>query len=267
MGCGGYVSWAPLFVAALTRRPTLIVELDSHMGLANRVLAPLVTRVALCFDIPGRAGGKYFHSGRPCSRELLQATPEEGRRVFGLKEGMPVLLVTGGSLGARSINEACVKAFGRGPLDIQVVHVSGKRDHEAVKARLLEQGADQENYHLLDYTGKLPLAIAAADLVVGRSGASVLELAALGKPAILVPYPYATAGHQQRNAEWMAAAGAAEVIRDEELGPGTLKSRVEALLGDRGRLGRMAAASAGLADGDGARRVSDEIFRIGGSRV
>jgi UDP-N-acetylglucosamine--N-acetylmuramyl-(pentapeptide) pyrophosphoryl-undecaprenol N-acetylglucosamine transferase len=104
--------------------------------------------------------------------------------------------------------------------------------------------------------------MAAADLVVGRSGASVLEVAALGKPAVLVPYPYATAGHQLRNAEWMAAAGAAEIIRDEQLSGRVLRSRVEALMADRQRLADMARASAGLADRCGADRIADEIFRI-----
>ena len=148
VGGGGYVSWAPVFLGALTRRPTLIVELDSHMGLANRALAPLATSVALCFDIPGRRGKKYFHASRPLGRQLLEATPEEGRHRFGLRKDSPVVLVSGGSLGARSVNEACVEAFGSGALDFQLVHVSGKRDHEAVEARLNELGREIGRAHV-----------------------------------------------------------------------------------------------------------------------
>ncbi|MHB1390485.1 MAG: UDP-N-acetylglucosamine--N-acetylmuramyl-(pentapeptide) pyrophosphoryl-undecaprenol N-acetylglucosamine transferase [Thermoleophilia bacterium] len=262
VGGGGYVSWAPVLLGALTRRPTLIIELDSHMGLANRALVPLATRVALCFDIPGRTGGKYFHAGRPLSPALLAATEESGREEFGLKPDLPVVLVTGGSLGARSINDACVEAFGRKELDFQLIHVSGKRDYESVKQRLQEAGGGPENYHLLDYTDKLPLAMAAADLVVGRSGASVLEVSALGKAAILVPYPYATADHQLHNAEWMAAAGAARIITDAELSARTLSDAVTGLLADRARLATMAAASAGLKQRGGAERIATTIFEI-----
>ncbi|MEW6019363.1 MAG: UDP-N-acetylglucosamine--N-acetylmuramyl-(pentapeptide) pyrophosphoryl-undecaprenol N-acetylglucosamine transferase [Pseudomonadota bacterium] len=262
MGGGGYVSWAPVVAARLTRRPALIMELDSHMGLANRALVPLASRVALCFDIPGRSGGKYFRTGRPLGSKLLEATPESGRRHFGLAPGKPLVLVYGGSLGARSINDACAGAFGSGALDFQVLHVSGRRDHELVAARLKEQGADLANYHLLDYTDDLPLALAAADLVVARSGASVQEIAALGKPALLVPYPYATAQHQLRNAEWMAGAGAAAIIPDEELDAERLKEEVAALLADPERLAAMSRASASLGERGGADRVARELLEL-----
>ena len=267
VGGGGYVSWAPVFTAFLMRTPTLTVELDSHMVLANRVLAPFSKSVCLSFEI--RKGGKYVVTGRPMSRELLGATREEGWSRFGLQpaerpEDKPVLLVTGGSLGARSINEACVEAFGSGPLPFQLVHVSGKRDYEMVKKQLRERGADPSNYHLLDYTVDLPLAMAAADLVVSRSGASILELMALGKPALLVPYPYATADHQRKNAEWMARLGAAEVIPDDRLTGELLKEKVVGLFSDRERLAAMAAASARVGSCDGAERIADEIYRIAG---
>jgi UDP-N-acetylglucosamine--N-acetylmuramyl-(pentapeptide) pyrophosphoryl-undecaprenol N-acetylglucosamine transferase len=262
VGGGGYVSAVPVLLGWLFRKPTLIVELDSHMGLANRLLALLAKRVCLSFAIPGRKGRKYMLTGRPLPRCLLEATPEAGRRLFNLKEGVPVVLVSGGSLGARSINLACVEAFGHSRIDFQVVHVSGRRDYGMIKEMLQEQGADLENYHLLDYTNDLPLAMAAADLVVGRAGASVLEVAALGKPALLVPYPYATADHQLKNAEWMAAAGAAEIILDSELSGETLRNKVGLLLADRSRLKKMALASATLGRRDGAKLIAGEILKL-----
>ncbi len=262
VGGGGYVSAAPVFWAAMVRRPTLIMELDSHMGLANRILSRVADRVALSFPITGRSGGRYILTGRPMSPTLIDASAAAGRRRFGLSEGRPVVLVTGGSLGARSINLAAADAFGRGPLPFQLVHVSGRRDYEMVKNRLEEQGYDSANYHLLDYTNDLPQAVAAADLIVSRSGASVLEIAALGKPALLVPYPHATADHQRKNAEWMAAAGAARIIDDSTLNAELLGKEVGALLEDRERLTAMAAASASLGDRNGAGRIAAEVLRI-----
>lgn len=265
VGGGGYVSAIPVFMAALKRRPTLTVELDSYMGMANRVLAPLVDRVCLSFPIAGREGGKYMLTGRPLPERLLTATAAEGRALLGLRADRRVVLVTGGSLGARSINLACAQAFGRGALlDLQLVHVSGKRDHEMIRRILQEQGADPENYHLLDYTNDLPRLMAAADLVVGRAGASVMELAALGKPALLVPYPHATADHQMRNAEWMAAAGAAVIVPDRQLTGEVLGDRIASLLGSPERLRRMAAASAALGRRDGADRIAVQVFRLAG---
>ncbi|MCL4309326.1 MAG: UDP-N-acetylglucosamine--N-acetylmuramyl-(pentapeptide) pyrophosphoryl-undecaprenol N-acetylglucosamine transferase [Actinomycetota bacterium] len=265
VGGGGYVSAVPVFLAALRRRPALTVELDSYMGLANRFLAPLVDRVCLSFPIAGRQGGKYVVTGRPLPAALLEATAAEGRRLLALREGRPVVLVSGGSLGARSINLACARAFGRGKLEnLQLVHVSGKRDHEMIRAILQEQGADPENYHLLDYTNSLPQLMAAADLVVGRAGASVMEVAALGKPALLVPYPHATADHQLHNAQWMADAGAAEIIPDWQLTAEVLKDRITSLLCAPERLREMAAASAALGRRDGAGRIAREIFTLAG---
>jgi len=264
VGGGGYVSWAPVFVAWLRRTPTLIMELDSHMGLANRALAPLARRVALSFPIPGRESGKYFLSGRPMGKAVLEADAGRGRELFGLREGTPVVLIYGGSLGARSLNLASVEAFGSGSLDFQLVHVSGRRDHGMLEKMLGDRPADLENYHLLDYTNDLPQATAAADLVVARAGASILELAAQGKPALLVPYPYATADHQLKNAEWMAAAGAAEVITDDGLDGAALGGRVRELLGDRERLASMAAASRRISSGDGAERVAAEVLSMAG---
>ena len=264
VGGGGYVSAVPVFLAAITRRPTLVVELDSHMGLANRTLAPLVGRVCLSFSIPGREGKKYVQTGRPLSAKLLEATAGEGRRLFNLTDDRPVVLVSGGSLGARSVNLACARAFGRGPLELQLVHISGKRDYEMVQRILQEQGADPENYHLLDYTNDLPQVMAAADLVVGRAGASVMEVAALGKPALLVPYPQATADHQLRNAQWMAAAGAAEVILDHQLTGELLRDRVTALLASPERLQEMAAASVRIGRRDGAGRIAVEVIGLAG---
>jgi len=173
-----------------------------------------------------------------------------------------VLLAFGGSQGAQSINRACVDAFGGRELAFELVHVCGPRNHVAVRAELETRGERFERYHLVPYTDRLASAMAAASLVVARAGGSVAELAALGRPAILVPYPHATADHQRKNALWMERGGAAWLVDDEALSGAVLQRLVGALLGDAARLAAMAAASSALGRPDAARRVVDEIEHI-----
>ncbi len=245
--------------AALRGVPSLAIESDAHLGVANRLLAPIVKRVCLSFPIDGRQPPRFVVTGRPLSAAQLDADAGRGREVFGLSGELPVVLVFGGSQGAQSINRACLDAFATGPLDFELLHVCGPRNYEAARVALAAGGADVERYKLLPYTEDLAHAMAAADLVVGRAGGSVAEIAALGRPAILVPYPHATADHQRKNAEWMAKAGAAVMVADGDLDGRLLAELVRGLLVDRARLGRMAAASAALGRRDATQRVADQV--------
>ena len=242
--------------------PGLALEADAHLGVANRLLKPFVKRFCLSFPIEGLGPPRYVVTGRPLGPGQLDATPEQGREAFELRGDLPVLLAFGGSQGAQSINRACVDAFGGKELDFQLVHVCGPRNADQVRRELEQRGERFERYRLVPYTDRLAAAMAAADLVVARSGGSVAELAALGKPAILVPYPYATADHQRKNAREMVAGGAALLVDDAELSGDLLGSLVAELLGDRARLAAMAAASAALGRPDAARRVADQIEDI-----
>jgi UDP-N-acetylglucosamine--N-acetylmuramyl-(pentapeptide) pyrophosphoryl-undecaprenol N-acetylglucosamine transferase len=262
VGGGGYLSGPVVAVAALRRVPSLAIESDAHLGVANRLLAPFVRRVCLSFPIEGLAPPRYVVTGRPLSEAQLAADPDEGRRIFGLSADLPVVLVFGGSQGARSINRACIDAFGSARLSFQLLHVCGPHNYDADRAALAARGADVERYKLVPYTEDLAHAMAAADLVVGRAGGSVAEIAALGRPAVLVPYPHATADHQRKNAALMAAAGAAIVIADDELDGRLLGDLVRELLLDRARLERMAAASRRSGRPDATRCVADEVERL-----
>jgi UDP-N-acetylglucosamine--N-acetylmuramyl-(pentapeptide) pyrophosphoryl-undecaprenol N-acetylglucosamine transferase len=260
MGGGGYVA-GPAGVAALSGRlPLVLTEADSRLGLANRLLAPLARRVCLAFPIPGRDGERYLVTGRPVSEALLRADRHAARSRFGIAGADRCLLVFGGSLGARSINEAALDAFVTAPRrDFHVLHITGSRDHASARERLRDAG-EPDRYTLIEYEPSIGDALAASDLVVARAGGSVFELAAAGRPAVLVPYPHAAAGHQRDNAAWMARAGAAEVIDDAELTPPKLLEVASALLHDSERLARMAAASRSLARPDAADRVAAEIL-------
>jgi len=262
IGGGGFASGPVVALAALRGIPGLALEADAHLGVANRLLRPFVRRVCLSFPIAGLGPPKYVLTGRPLAAAQLTASVAEGREAFALRADLPVVLAFGGSQGAQSINRACIDAFGGRDLGFQLVHVCGPRNHDAVRAALAAKGERFERYRLVPYTDRLAAAMAAADLVVARSGGSVAELAALGKPAILVPYPYATADHQRKNARWMVEGGAALMVDDAELSGELLGSLVADLLGDRGRLAAMAAAGAALGRPDATSRVVDEIEKI-----
>jgi UDP-N-acetylglucosamine--N-acetylmuramyl-(pentapeptide) pyrophosphoryl-undecaprenol N-acetylglucosamine transferase len=262
MGGGGFVAGPAGLAAVLGRIPLVLTEADSHLGLANRLLAGRARRVCLAFPIAGREGGRYLVTGRPVPAAVLEADRDAARRRFGIAPGARCLLVMGGSQGARSINECAIAALAeRGGRDFDVVQVAGRRDFAALEDRLAA-APHNERYTLLAYEPDLGDCLAACDLVLGRAGGSIFELTASGRPAVLVPYPHAAAGHQEGNAAWMAEAGAAIVIRDDELDAERLAAEIGALLEDEARLAAMAAASAALAKPDAARRIAEQILAV-----
>jgi UDP-N-acetylglucosamine--N-acetylmuramyl-(pentapeptide) pyrophosphoryl-undecaprenol N-acetylglucosamine transferase len=249
LGAGGYVA-GPVGLAAVTRGiPLVLTEADSHLGLTNRLLAPLARRVCLAFPIDGRTGKKYLLTGRPVPPPASDR--DAAREHFGIGPSETCVLVFGGSQGARSINRAAVDAFAGARF--RVLHAAGERD-------LAELQAPGPHYDLRGYIPNFGEALLAADLVVARSGGSIFEIAAAGKPAVLIPYPYATADHQTANARYMEKAGAAIVIPDRELSGPRLAQEVGRLLADRGRLASMARASAALAKPDAARAIAREVL-------
>jgi UDP-N-acetylglucosamine--N-acetylmuramyl-(pentapeptide) pyrophosphoryl-undecaprenol N-acetylglucosamine transferase len=260
VGGGGYVAGPAGLAAVLTRTPLLLTEADSHLGFANRLLAGRAHRVCLAFPMAGREGEPYLVTGRPVPQAVLGADRSAARERFGIAAEARCLLVFGGSQGAKSINLAAVEAFAEGEgRNFHVLHIAGKRDFAEVRSRLAA-APHRDRYALLEYEPNLGDALAAADLVLARSGGSIFEVIAVGRPAILVPYPFATADHQTANAEWMREAGAATVIADDELDAERLRSEVTAVLGDDGRLEAMAASARRLAKPDAARRIADEVL-------
>jgi len=284
LGGGGYVA-GPVGLAALSLRiPLVLTEADSHLGLANRLLAPGAKRVCLALPIPGRdASARYRVTGRPIP--FPDADRARARSHFGIGEEETCVLVFGGSLGAHSINLAAVQALAdpdarpagssgeRGSAEsrlagrlregaLKVLHVSGRRDYKELRARRPISDRLPAGYDLREYLDleEFAMALAAADLVVARSGGSVFEIAAYGLPAILIPYPYASADHQTTNARWMAEAGAAIAIEDRDLTGPRLAGELAALLGDRPRLAAMAEASRGLARPRAAKEVAEELL-------
>jgi len=260
LGGGGFVAGPAGMAATMRRTPLVLTEADSHLGLANRLLAGRAKRVCLAFPIAGRDGQRYLVTGRPVPDAVLHADREPARRRFHIDADARCLLVMGGSQGARSINLAAIEAFAeREGRDFHVIHLAGRRDYEELKQRLAA-APNRERYTLLAYEPDLGDVLGACDLVLARSGGSLFEVTAAGRPAILAPYPHATADHQSANAAWMADAGAAEVVEDAALSAELLADRVGALLSDETQLAAMSAASAALARPDAARAIADEVL-------
>jgi UDP-N-acetylglucosamine--N-acetylmuramyl-(pentapeptide) pyrophosphoryl-undecaprenol N-acetylglucosamine transferase len=242
-----------LLEARLLGIPAAATEADAHVGLANRLVAPLVRRVFLAYPVAGRERGRYRVVGRPIPRRSRAAVAQaDARARFGLPASGAVVLVVGGSQGALALNEASLAAFAdEGPA---VLHLCGERDHAALAARPRRPG-----YVLVAFTDAFGAALAACDLVVSRAGGAVWEIAAAGRPAILVPYPHATGDHQTKNAAYFAAGGGAVLVPQDVLDLGRC---VRELLADPARLAAMGAAMRALARPDAADVIAEELIEL-----
>jgi UDP-N-acetylglucosamine--N-acetylmuramyl-(pentapeptide) pyrophosphoryl-undecaprenol N-acetylglucosamine transferase len=217
--------------------PTLIHEQNFFPGLTNRILAPFVTQIAYSFPgsepyFPGRRA-KLAFTGNPIRREILQGQREEAAARFDLDPDRFTLLSFGGSQGASRINFSLLEALPNLlPLRerLQFLHASGEKDFEAMKSGF---GVHQFRARVYPFIRDMASAYAVADLVISRAGATTIaELAALGKPSILIPYPHAANDHQKYNAEALAHSGGARLILDHELDGPTLARAVEEALKD-----------------------------------
>jgi UDP-N-acetylglucosamine--N-acetylmuramyl-(pentapeptide) pyrophosphoryl-undecaprenol N-acetylglucosamine transferase len=211
--------------------------------------------VCLAFPLAGRTGERYLVTGRPVPPLVDDRAGARERLGIGAEE--TCVLVFGGSLGARSINQAAIAAFAGAPY--AVLHVAGRRDYAELQA-------PPGHYVLRDYVTPFGEALAAADLAVARAGGSIFELAQYGLPSVLIPYPHAAGDHQTGNARWMEEAGAAGVIRDEALTPDGLRAAVDAIALDDERRAAMAVAARALARPDAARVIAAEVLAAAATR-
>ena len=257
LGGGGYVAGPMVLAARLRGIPAVLTEADAHLGLANRLAAPFAERVFLALPVPGRNGAKYVSVGRPVPMRSRAAPRAEARARLGLPADGPVVLVFGGSLGARLLNDLAVDAWGKeGPA---VLHLSGERDYALLRDRV-----SRPDYVLLPFLHEIGLAYGAADVAVARAGGSVWELAAAGLPAVLVPGEFATGGHQRKNADWFAGAGGAIVVPESDVR--RVPEVVQTLLADPERIGAMSAAMRAAAKPEAAERIADELVELAAAR-
>ncbi|MCE2511567.1 MAG: undecaprenyldiphospho-muramoylpentapeptide beta-N-acetylglucosaminyltransferase [Acidimicrobiia bacterium] len=262
VGLGGYASAACGVAAALLRVPLVITEQNAVPGLANRLLSRLAAGTATAFESTDLRGATW--TGNPVRSEVIAVDRSvdrpAARAALGVDDGRRMVAVFGGSLGARTINDAVTGALSlwRDRRDLHIRHIAGHRDYEDLSRRVSADPERALSYDLVAYEDDMAAVYAAADLVVGRAGATtVAEVAAVGVPAVLVPLPGAPGDHQNANARRLEAAGGAVRVSDEDLDAARLVTEVDALLEDSGRLDSMAGAARSLAKPDAAGAVVD----------
>jgi UDP-N-acetylglucosamine--N-acetylmuramyl-(pentapeptide) pyrophosphoryl-undecaprenol N-acetylglucosamine transferase len=272
---GGYVAVPTGLAARLNRAPLLMHQQDVPPNLSNKLVAPLATRISVAFAdslayFPAR---KTLRLGNPIRQAMLdvcQTLPQEARLKLGFEEQKPLLLVTGGSQGARHLNQIVSEALPDLLAHCQVLHISGKGLYDETRKlsnTLLTQLEDtvRKRYRLEAYLNEdMPLALQAADLVLCRSGASTLsELAVLGKPSILIPLPPAIGSSpQEANAEMFGRKAAAEIIKDRDLNPRVLVEHVKFILSSSTRLEAMAKAARSFAKPQATQEITAELVKI-----
>ena len=269
---GGYVC-IPVARAAEQRGvPVVVHEQNSVMGMANKYLARRAAAVCLTYEHAATAlsdKSRVVLTGNPVRRSVFQATREEGRAAFDVPPDARMLLVTGGSLGARHLNQAlaALKDVLLSYEDLYIVHVTGPKELDAVEADLALTPEEARRWRLFGYTDQMGLAMAAADAIVSRAGASSLaEISARALPALLVPFPFATEDHQTMNARACVDAGAAFMVADADVEGEEFARLLCTLIEDGAVRERMRAAARAQKTEDAAAALADAVLAAAARR-
>ncbi|MBQ7101230.1 MAG: undecaprenyldiphospho-muramoylpentapeptide beta-N-acetylglucosaminyltransferase [Clostridia bacterium] len=268
IGFGGYVSGPVVRAAAKLGIPTAIHEQNAFPGVTNKTLAKMVDAVMLTAEQAAQymqPKNPVIVTGLPVRGELLEADRDVSRAELGLDE-KPLILSMGGSLGAKAINEAMLEVISNRwqANNCTFMHATGK-DCKDFPERLAKKNVDlnAKNIIVRDYINDMHRCLAAADLVICRAGASSLsEFQALGKPSILIPYPFATENHQFHNAKALADKGAAIVIEEKDLTSAKLMQQIDTLLESPGKLDSMGRAAKSMAVTDAQVRIVEVLGKI-----
>lgn len=268
IGFGGYVSGPVVRAAAKLGIPTAIHEQNAFPGVTNKTLAKMVDAVMLTQESVAQhmqPKNPPVVTGLPVRGELLEADREVSRAELGLDD-KPLILSMGGSLGAKAINDSMLEVIANRTQknDCWFMHATGK-DCKDFPDRLAQKGVDLNNKHIIirDYIDDMYRCLAAADLVICRAGASSLcEFQVMGKPSILIPYPFATENHQYYNAKALADKGAAIIVEEKDLTPAVLMQHIDTLIESPGKLDAMGAAAKKMAVTDATDRIVKVIEGI-----
>lgn len=276
IGTGGYVSWPVLVAASKRKIPTAVHESNAVPGLAVRKLVPYVDRIYLNFKISAEklgdeAKGKTLHVGCPLRSDIGKISSSDAKRRLGI-DGYAFSVVSfGGSLGAGRLNEAAfdlMENYISVHPEINYVHATGEGYFEEASKRFLALGLDRyPNIRLVKYIHDMPLRLAAADLIISRSGAiTVSELSRAGRAAILIPSPNVTDNQQYKNAKVPADCGGAVLIEEKDLEPGTLSKVLDRLFADPLKLIDMGRSISSISPSDANKRIFDDIMALTGHK-
>jgi len=265
IGVGGYASFGPVLTGHLLSIPTVIAEQNSVPGLANKVLGRIADAVCVTYheSLSSFPKSRTFITGNPIRSGIVSGNREAAYDLFGLERNRFTIFVFGGSAGARTINNALCAAFNdlsdiRD--DIQFLHQTGKGDYESVRETYRKWGFKGT---VTAFVHQMPEAYAVSDLVVSRAGATTLaELTAVGRPAVLIPYPYAAGNHQELNAQRLAEMGAVRVVLDHELDGEVLAKQIRDLYHDAAMRAEMQRSSRSLGKPDAAQKVVDVVMSL-----
>lgn len=263
---GGYVCIPVGRAAKKMGVPLVVHEQNSVMGMANKYLAKTARAVALTYEVAGGPVAdkeKLVVTGNPVRSSVLTSTREEGRSMLGIPEEASMLLVFGGSLGARHLN-AAISSMKKDLLAIDnlyVVHITGPKELETVEAVLALTEEEKKRYLVMGYQNRMGETMAACDMVVSRAGAtSLAEISARCIPAILVPFPFATADHQTTNARSYVQAGAAWMMADDMVETPEFKELVLTFVDDEKARLKMSEAARGFETGNAASKLADVVL-------
>lgn len=269
VGFGAYIELPLINWCHAQGIPCVIHEQNSVPGLANKTSAAKVKTV--CVSLPvaidafrGKVGPdtQIVVTGNPVRQSVIRADRAQGRRELGIPEDATMLLVFGGSLGARHLNQgvAALKSKLLSRRDLYVIHSTGKGEYDSVVQELALTQEESARWRVMPYIDRMGEALAAADLVLSRAGASsVAEIAALAVPSVLVPYPFATADHQTTNARYLVDAGAAVLLPDEKIDTPEFEDDLLGLVDDPARRQAMRDAARGLAQDKAALALADQV--------
>lgn len=268
VGFGGYVAVPVGRAAAQMGIPLVVHEQNSVMGWTNRYLSGKAKAVCLTYEHAAKSvkdSSKVVVTGCPVRASVFQTTREEGRELLGIPEDARMLLVTGGSNGARHLNQAvcAMKDELLSREDLFIVHVTGPKELDSVIDTLALTPAEQKRWRLLGYTNDMPSCMAATDAIISRAGASSLaEISARAIPALLVPFPFATEDHQTTNAKAYVEAGCARMIADDQVETPEFAGLVAELVDDADLRASMTAAARAQKTADAASAVADVVQQV-----
>ena len=270
IGTGGFVAGPVVLAGVLLRKKTIIHEQNAYPGITNKLLAGVVDKICLNFSEAEKYlkvdSKKIEITGNPVRPKIINADRTKAYQQLNLDPKLKTILITGGSLGAEIINQNVIDVYKYAAKNkIQILHLSGKKNYNKVLENLRENNINPNNQfiNIIDYLDEMEYALAAADLIIARAGATGLaEITSCAKPSILIPFAAAAENHQLFNAQTLAEKNAAVVIKESELNGKLLLKNVKEIIEDKRRLDEMSAAAAAMSQKNSLNNILEVIRKL-----